>query len=162
MRAFIVDGTAGDIVRWLRALGFDTELIKDLDDMPLLAKSLSEDKILLSRSEKLKKSGGEKCIQINSESPLEIIRKLKENYMLEDPKPFTRCIECNTIFIDIKKEMIMGRVPPYIFKIHNNFKHCPGCGRIFWRGSHLQRMVKLLTDEKIIGNSNINANTYQR
>jgi len=39
-------------------------------------------------------------------------------------------------------------VPPYVFETQTDFRRCPGCGRIYWGGTHREhirsRLEKLL------------------
>jgi uncharacterized protein with PIN domain len=35
-------------------------------------------------------------------------------------------------------------VPPRIRALYDRFKRCPGCARIYWEGSHFERMKGVL------------------
>ncbi len=59
-------------------------------------------------------------------------------------RPFTRCIECNQALLERTKEEVAQRVPPYVFATQGQYRECPACGRIFWRGTHWQAMSRLL------------------
>jgi hypothetical protein len=46
---------------------------------------------------------------------------------------------------------VAGRVPPYVLKTQTEFCRCPGCGRVYWPGTHLQAMrdqIEKFTNEK--------------
>lgn len=155
MNSFIVDETTGDFARWLRILGFDTKMIKNRRGISLIAIALKEEKLIITRSSKLLNKEKECCIHINSTDTISAIVELKETDLLTGMKPFSRCIECNTLLQKTSKNNIIGRIPPYIFKRHNKFSLCPRCGRIYWKGSHLKRMVKELQDAKIIDDNSL-------
>jgi uncharacterized protein with PIN domain len=55
-------------------------------------------------------------------------------------KPFTRCLECNTTIEEVSKEEIFYKLPPRTREYFNIFWKCSGCGRIYWEGSHYEKM----------------------
>ncbi|MDD5630127.1 MAG: Mut7-C RNAse domain-containing protein [Elusimicrobia bacterium] len=38
----------------------------------------------------------------------------------------------------------MDRLEPKTKKYYDQFYICPGCGRVYWRGSHCERMLARL------------------
>ena len=58
-------------------------------------------------------------------------------------RPFTRCLDCNTILADASRESVLERLPPKI-RDKDVFRVCPSCQRVYWEGSHHERMSKLL------------------
>ncbi|MEE4261199.1 MAG: Mut7-C RNAse domain-containing protein, partial [Desulfobacteraceae bacterium] len=57
-------------------------------------------------------------------------------------RPFSRCLHCNVPIVIVEKASIRGRVPDYIFEIHDRFQKCPECERIYWPGSHTRRSLE--------------------
>ena len=51
-------------------------------------------------------------------------------------KGFSLCIECNEALRSISKDMVMDRVPPFVFSTQDQFYECLKCGRLYWRGTH--------------------------
>ena len=51
-----------------------------------------------------------------------------------------RCLRCNTPLEPVSPERAAARVPPWIARTQADFRACPGCGRVYWRGSHAERM----------------------
>ena len=41
-------------------------------------------------------------------------------------------------------ESARGRVPDYVFATQETFVECPGCTRLYWRGTHWRNMVREL------------------
>jgi uncharacterized protein with PIN domain len=40
--------------------------------------------------------------------------------------------------------MVAERVPPYVRRTQSRYSECPACGRIYWAGTHWQRMREVL------------------
>jgi hypothetical protein len=59
-------------------------------------------------------------------------------------RPFTRCLDCNTLLEAASREAVWERLPPKI-RDKEVFRICPGCQRVYWEGSHHERMSKLLS-----------------
>jgi hypothetical protein len=151
---FIVDSNVGRLARWLRMAGFDTVFINDLDDNRLVRLALSEGRVLLTKDTQILKRrvaaiGRLKVLLIESEKIREQLRQVVKTLDLSNEiKPFTLCLECNQPLATREKEQVKELVPPYIFKTQNQYMRCPKCLRIYWRGTHWQRMSRDL--EKIV------------
>jgi len=60
-----------------------------------------------------------------------------------DPARFLgRCLRCNALLEPIEAETARARVPPWVARTHDEFRACPACGRVYWRGTHAERMAK--------------------
>ncbi len=57
-------------------------------------------------------------------------------------RPFTRCVECNTLLVDVKAEEIRDRVPERVFLTVKDFKICPNCKKIYWHGTHVDNITR--------------------
>jgi hypothetical protein len=63
------------------------------------------------------------------------------------PRPadlFSRCLRCNLPLVDADREAARARVPPFVARTQERFRRCPGCGRLYWRASHVRRMRERL------------------
>jgi uncharacterized protein len=147
---FIVDSNVGRLARWLRIAGFDTVFINDLDDNRLVRLALSEERVLLTKDTQILKrrvatTGRLKVILIESEKVKEQLRQVVKTLNLAgEIKPFTLCLECNQPLVFKEKEEVKELVPPYVFKTQTQYMQCPACRRVYWRGSHWQRMSREL------------------
>jgi hypothetical protein len=65
--------------------------------------------------------------------------------------PFNRCLRCNASLESISKEAIIDRLEPLTVRYFEEFRICPNCDRIYWKGSHYERMVKLI--DRVVGKS---------
>ena len=154
---FIVDSNVGRLARWLRIAGFDTLFINDLDDNRLVRLALSEERVLLTKDTQILKrrvaaTGRLKVILIESEEVKAQLRQVVKALNLGDKiKPFTLCLECNKPLVLSGKEDVKELVPPYISQTQTQYMQCPACHRVYWRGTHWQRMSREL--ERIVSES---------
>ena len=59
-------------------------------------------------------------------------------------KRMTLCLRCNAPLEAIPKETAEGLVPVYVYQKYRQFRRCPLCGRIFWPGTHRERVEERL------------------
>jgi hypothetical protein len=151
---FIVDSNVGRLARWLRIAGFDTMFINDLDDNRLVRIALSEGRVLLTKDTQILKrrvaaTGRLKVLLIEGEEVKGQLRQVVKTFNLTgEVKPFTLCLECNKRLVSKKKEEVEGQVPPYVFRTQTRYMQCPECQRVYWRGTHWERMSREL--ERIV------------
>jgi len=151
---FIVDSNVGRLARWLRIAGFDTVFINDLDDNKLVRLALSQGRVLLTKDTQILKrrvavTGRLKVILIESEEVKAQLRQVVKELNLKDTiKPFTLCLEDNQPLVPREKEEVRELVPPYVYQTQTQYMQCPSCRRVYWRGTHWQRMSREL--EKIV------------
>jgi uncharacterized protein with PIN domain len=145
---FACDRTLGRLAKWLRILGYDTLYWNSMDDAALIARCNSENRILLTRNTRLLKYIGTRehmqkpdYCYIPRNDFRQQLKDVMEKFSLDDGNKFTRCSECNTGLEDVDKDDVEGHVPDYIFETQKIFKQCPGCGKYFWHGTHVERML---------------------
>ena len=147
---FIVDHNVGKLARRLRMMGYDSVFFSGEDDSAMVKQALAENRIILTRDtgvmrRKAISSGRVRAELIESEAPEEQMRQLMAAFDLKgQSKPFTLCLECNTALESRSREEVAGRVPPYVYRTQTQYMECPGCGRIYWRGTHWQAMIRRL------------------
>lgn len=144
---FLCDDNLGKLAKYLRVLGYDTFFRSEIENRELLSIALNEDRIILTRDLKLRglKSAG-KVVLIDSYDPLQQLRQVLNELQLRPRKDrtFTRCLDCNTELVEVAKEDYSDRIPPYVFRTQDRFLHCKRCDKIFWGGTHVQRMSEKL------------------
>ena len=42
------------------------------------------------------------------------------------------------------REAVIDRVPEKVQDLYERFRYCPGCGRIYWEGTHYARMKAVI------------------
>ncbi len=139
---FVVDSMLGRLARWLRAMGYDTVYVRHVRDGDLLALARSEGRILLTRDARLARSVGEgEAYLVRAERLEAQLDEVVAACGLEPgPGLLSRCLECNHLLTSLRPDALHGRIPPHILASHREFSGCPACGRIYWEGSHAQRM----------------------
>ena len=47
---------------------------------------------------------------------------------------------------EIKKENVKEKVPERVFNNNNKFWHCKKCNKIYWKGSHFEKMKEKINN----------------
>lgn len=139
---FVLDIHLGRLARLLRMLGFDTFYRPDFTSEEIVQISLSEKRIILSKSRGLlKRREVTHGFCLNSSDPEEqAALVLKRFDLFNNITPFSRCIECNTILVEISAEDARNLVPSDILDRQERFSYCPSCRKVYWKGSHYRKM----------------------
>jgi uncharacterized protein len=143
---FVVDVNLGRLARLLRVLGFDVWWSSDAGDQTLADISLAQQRILLTRDRGLlKRRAITHGLFVHSQQPeqqaLEVIRRLDLHLRLE---PLTRCVRCNGKLAAVSKDEVIDQLEPLTRRYYAAFSRCQTCGRVYWAGSHYQRLRTLV------------------
>ncbi len=143
---FVLDGHLGRLAAYLRMLGFDALYQNECADEDLAEKSASQERILLTRDRGLLKrrmvTRGY-CL-LTRDSRQQLLAVMRRFDLLSQIKPFSRCIACNGLLQPVDKAEILHLLEPGTRKYFNDFSHCEQCGKIYWKGSHHERMQALI------------------
>ncbi len=144
---FIATIELGRLARWLRILGFDCIFFDKSEKKDLIIESLREDRIILTRESKLSRFSGVRMVHIESDFIEEQLTQVTKILRLKIDKKnmFTRCVECNTPIAKEAKANVEGKVPPHVYKTQEEFMKCPGCDKIYWKGTHFNLANKFLS-----------------
>ncbi|HHW63925.1 MAG TPA: Mut7-C ubiquitin/RNAse domain-containing protein [Rhodocyclaceae bacterium] len=139
---FIADAHLGGLARLLRLTGFDTLYDNHYDDAEIVGIAVREGRIVLTRDrELLKRRELTHGCFVHALKPelqaMEIFRRLD---LCRSARPFSLCLECNAPLRAIDKADVAHRLPPDVRARHARFSTCDRCRRVFWEGSHWQRM----------------------
>lgn len=137
----------GALARWLRALDLDVAYDPSLDDPELVALAVAEDRVILTRDRRLtERRRARKHLLIRSEVVAEQVRQVLEDLQIQpDPERLLgRCLRCNVPLERVEPAEAGVRVPPWVARTEQEFRACPNCGRVYWKGTHVQRMLKRL------------------
>jgi uncharacterized protein len=143
---FILDVHLGKLARSLRLFGFDAYCDLNLNDNEIIRYSLSDRRIILTRDKQLLlRKDAIDGLRIISQYPDEQLKEVLRKFDLKRRiNPFIRCMECNGSLEDVTKEEIINRLFPMTREHYFNFKKCTVCDRIYWEGSHYERMRKYI------------------
>ena len=145
---FVLDTHLGRLARYLRMLGLDTLYRRDAADEGLARISRDENRILLTRDRGLLKRSAITHGHLMRETiPRRQLTEVVEHFDLyRAVAPFTRCLRCNTVLHSVDKATVAARLPERTRQLHSEFRSCENCGRVFWSGSHYERMLRLVEE----------------
>jgi len=143
---FIVDTMLGRLARWLRAMGYDTLYPGQAADRQLLQIARAEERILITRDRMLARLAHPQGCLITAEQVDEQIREAIAQLALAPAASewLSRCLECNARLEPRDTATLSTLVPDHVLRTQREFMGCPGCGRIYWGGSHAERMLERL------------------
>src|SRR5512137_1885761 len=144
---FIADSSLGRLSKWLRILGYDTVYWRGVADRVFLRKAEREGRAVLTRRKDVlarQQPGLVLCVQNDrvEDQLVEVLGKL--GLEPEPDKLFTLCLRCNESLKAAKPEEVRSLVPDYVFRTQREFRLCPGCGVVFWPGTHRERALSTL------------------
>lgn len=143
---FVLDVHLGRLAAYLRLAGFDADYRNDATDPELAGRAEREARILLTRDVGLLQRGGvSHGYFVRETAPARQLLEVLRRFDLQDRiAAFTRCLRCNVPVVPATDPTLLERVPPRIREGHSEFRMCPACARIYWKGTHYEWMVRLL------------------
>ncbi len=145
---FYCDVMLGKLAKYLRILGLDTVYLRGSADLDEFAAGTA-DRCLLTR--RRFHPGGAPIIEVHFDLPKDQLREI-----LPVIKPYldragfmTRCLRCNAVLEEVDRRSVEQSIPEFTFHSQKRFRRCPSCSRIYWPGSHGERMKGLL--QEILG-----------
>lgn len=147
---FVLDVHLGKLARNLRLLGFDSLYPKNAGEEELILRMENEQRIILTRNRGLlKRKRVSHAYCVHEENPvLQTVEVAHRLDLINNLRPFTRCLECNSLLRKIDKQDISGQLPPQTQSDFDLFYQCPGCRRNYWRGSHFEGMRRFVDQVK--------------
>ncbi len=137
---FLADAMLGTLAKWLRILGYDTLFDPELDDHQLVRLARAEDRMLLTRDRALARRRGVRVLLIAGEHLDDQVDQVLIDLDLKPDGAFSRCPVCNEALETIDLDAARARVPAYVAQTHRTFRLCSICQRVYWRGTHWQKM----------------------
>ncbi len=141
-RKFLIDAMLGNIVSWLRILGYDSEYWIG-DDDGLIEKARRENRIIITKDRDLYVYSTRCSIEtilINEDDTEHILGTLNRLHKISlefDPE-LTRCPICNHLLQrdnhNVREEWI-----------------CSNGGKRYWMGRHWKNITKILEEARAIG-----------
>jgi hypothetical protein len=144
MERFLVDEMLGALARNLRMLGYDAA--SGSGELASLAqRAAAEGRWLITR----RPLGEGKPLAVETlrilpdEPERQIVHVLRA--VGQPPPPshwFGRCLRCNRLLEEMAWKEALDAVPEYVARTHRRFRRCAACGRVFWAGTHRERMCR--------------------
>lgn len=143
---FMVDINALKLGRNLRMIGLDTAIVPDGSLTEIADEANRSQCILLTRNRELLKIRSVVFGQLlHSELHQVQLQEVCERYAVDSLiKPFSRCLSCNGLLQPVAKDAILHLLEPLTKKYYNEFRQCLLCGKVYWRGSHHEKMARLI------------------
>lgn len=144
--SFILDVHLGALARILRLAGFDTDYRNDRDDATIVRKACDEQRVVLTRDvDLLKYKNLQFGYWVRNTDPEKQAGEVIKHFRLKDQiQPFSRCLSCNGRLQSVEKEKVWDKIPPKVKEWRNSFTQCERCGKVYWKGTHYNRLLKKL------------------
>jgi hypothetical protein len=143
---FAADRMLGRLARMLRLLGYDVLYANDMTAAQLLVIGRSGERVVLTRGETAQRFPHlNNVLSLKSEYPPEQLREVVERLALDTRAGlWTRCTLCNAPIERVEKAAVEALVEAKIFRLYEEFYRCTGCSHVYWRGSHVERILENL------------------
>jgi len=145
---FVCDSGLGGLARWLRAAGYEAFWEPDISDDMLLTKTrrlnavlLTTDSMLLER--RLLRDGIIKSLWLPPTLAVEAQLALVFSELELTLRP-ARCMSCGGVLQQVDKHAVQDRIPPKTWRWKDEFFLCTRCNKLFWHGTHWERITKRL------------------
>lgn len=134
----------GRLCRYLRAAGYDTASARPGEpDAHLLSRAISEQRRFLTMDRKIMEhKAAQEVATVLPMADLDALagfmgREFGVDWLLA---PFSRCLVDNAELVHATAEDA-SRAPPESRREGEELRVCPACRRVYWRGSHVKRML---------------------
>ena len=150
---FVLDVHLGKLAAFIRMLGFDALYNNSYSDSELAAISKQERRILLTRDVGLLKRGAVSHGYFirNTDVRAQLLEVARRFDLTRLIRPFSRCMRCNSLLLEAESEHVAG-LPGGVTREYAEFRRCPRCERIYWKGGHYRRMLQLIEETTRIPN----------
>jgi len=141
---FLCDQMLGTLAKWMRIIGFDTFYANNLlSDEELLKMAEKEKRIIITRDKELVYNAKRRNLQIIPVDTTDLdeqLNMLLKEYKIDEDLFLSRCTLCNNLVKSITKKDVEDKVPQRVFQNNDKFWYCSKCDKIYWRGSHFEKM----------------------
>ena len=143
--AFVTDTSLDALARRLRVLGYDVISHQGarLDEIIELARLDGRTVLTLSR----RRPKGLNAVPLENVPREDLAAAVRSLAGRHEPAgvPFSRCALCNTALEPRHPMEAQGEIPGRVLRGLRSALYCPGCGKWYWRGSHVDRLCRWFT-----------------
>jgi uncharacterized protein with PIN domain len=143
--AFFLDVMLGKLAVHLRLAGYDTAYAGDRDieaDDRILELAETEDRILLTRDVQLAERADDSILLTERDVEAQLAELREAGVELEADEEPSRCGRCNGRLDVVPEDAETPKYAPD--SADTDCWRCRDCGQVFWKGSHYERMKKVL------------------
>ncbi len=141
---FLADIHLRKLARLLRLLGIDTEIGQT--DADLSSESILSRRVLLTRDRQLlMRRELAHGYWVRSTDPIAQVVEVARRFRLAPQmKRLQRCSVCNGVLHPVAKNEVESRLPPKTARWLDRYMQCERCGKLYWRGTHMERINRML------------------
>jgi uncharacterized protein with PIN domain len=153
MQRFVADRMLGKLAKWLRVFGYDVVYLRQGADEEI-EERLREGRIFLTRNRRAESwQHLGKVFVVHANEPKKQLREVVQGLGLAviGAELFSRCLSCNCLLQTVSRKDVRAEVPDYIYQTQRQFHRCGDCGKVYWSGSHSEKMRQQL--EEILANT---------
>jgi uncharacterized protein with PIN domain len=141
---YLLDVGLGTLARRLRLLGLDVAWSNDADDRDLVARAVTEDRVLLTQDRRLlMRRALERGALVRGNRPDDQLADVLDRFA-PDLAPLTRCTACGGETRPVPKQEVAHLLEPGTRRTYAEFARCRVCGRVYWHGAHARRIDRLI------------------
>jgi uncharacterized protein with PIN domain len=143
---FVADAMLGDVVRWLRIMGYDSLYVGDSGDEVILREA--SERVLLTADEELHSRAVKQGIEAHLVSGATFAEKMHgvvRRYGLSARMRGTRCTACNGLLARASADEVEASSDTLPTGVEE-FWACADCGKLYWRGSHWKSIERTLLE----------------
>ncbi len=146
------------LARRLRLMGYDVELARPGEGLTAMMKRAREQgrlAVVASRREMPGKSadigpasheddliGGGVAFGLTGEGVDEQARQVYRRFPIDlDRLALTRCSRDNALLEELAAADVAAQLPERVRGLYERIRRCPDCGRLYWPGTHYNRIV---------------------
>lgn len=144
---FVADAMLKKLARWLRILGFEAIYPDDIADSRVMAVAKQKRAVLLTQDVELCGRAARHGIgcylvpRVSTERQIALIARLYALPIADFPSR-TLCPKCNGALKEVGKTQVRGKIYPQVYAKHRKFWTCARCGKVYWRGTHWEKIKK--------------------
>jgi uncharacterized protein with PIN domain len=150
--SFVIDSMLGTIAKKMRVLGFDSKYSATIEDEDLILLAKKENRTIITKDRQVADNAKKHDIltvdittHTEKEQLIEIAKKTGFKKYEFNPNS-ARCPICNGILRGVEKHQIIDKVPPKIAQNISEFWICERCKHIYWEGTHIRNLKKLIAE----------------
>ena len=141
---FRCDGSLGALARWLRAAGYEASAHPGVGGEQLARAPRGAETVLLTSDHRVferrdVREGTLRAVHV----PCSLTRDAQLAHVLRalalGLRP-PRCMRCGGELATVEKDAVRPRIPPRTAAWQDEYFLCRGCGQLFWRGTHWERI----------------------
>jgi len=139
---FVADANLGRLARKMRLLGFDVAFDKKATKDDIMQTMICHNRVILSIDRGLlmrKEVQRGYCVR-SDDANLQTLEVMRRFDLVNYINPFTRCSSCNGLVRPVDKAEVLELLEPKTKAFYDDFTQCPQCEKVYWEGSHAERL----------------------